>query len=323
MTVVRDWIAKISIVGIAVAVNFLTASQAQLSVGRDRNFEYCFAVDGYEYETRMIEPISLAVDARAGQVYIADAEADYVLVISSQGVPKGTVGVGKINSPTAVAVDKDGNLYVAEEKSAQIKIIDKKGEVSFLEVPAREGKSRPKLGRMTFDRDGNLYVVDKEAQRILVFDKERKIKLEIGEPGDKRGQFKSLQDVAVDRQGRIYALDSEGTPVQVFDRKGKYVYRFGFRGGGLEDISSPSAVFTDQNDQVWIVDRGQHCLKVFDRSGTFLRKFGTYGTENGKLFQPVDADMDSFGRIYILEAGARRLQVFSLSRPFEPLVPMF
>lgn len=314
------WLAAIAITALGCTP---VLAQILIPSERDRNFDWYFSVNGYEYDTRMTEPVSIAIDTRVGRIYVADAKADQILALSVQGIPQEAVGRGKVKSPIGLAVDKVGNVYVSESDGGQIKVINSKGEVSSLDIPAEDGQKSPRPERMVIDHDDNLYVVDKTSQRILVFDKERKLKLKIGEPGSKRGQFRSLEDVAVDRQGRIYALDSEGTPVQVFDRKGKYIYRFGFKGDGMEDISLPSGIFTDQSGQVWIVDRGQHCLKVFDRTGTFLRKFGTYGTENGKLFQPVDAEIDNFGRVYVLEAGAKRLQGFALSRPYEPFVPAF
>lgn len=282
----------------------------------NRDFSLCLRVNGYEADTNFVEPSSLALDNRSGTMFIADTKDGTISAFSLLGVPKTQYGIHeKLKNPLALAVDKQGNLYVAEIDGGPIKIISPKGEVSTFDPQT------PKPGRMRFDRDGNLYVVDRENNQILIFDKDRQLKQKLGGTGDKRGQFKKLEDVAVDRQGRIYALDSAGVPVQVFDKKGKYIYRFGYRGEGPEDLSSPAGLFIDQNDQVWIVDRGRHALKVFDRSGTFLRRFGVYGLEESLLFQPVDADMDSFGRIYVVEAGARRLQVFSLSRPFEPLTP--
>ena len=299
-----------------------TATHAQIPASEDRDFALCLRVNGYEPDTNFLDPTGLALDNRSGTMYIADAKDGTVSAFSLQGVPKSRYGFHEeLKNPLALAVDKQGNLYVSETDGGPIKIISPKGEVTKFELPTEEGAKPPKPGRMTFDRDGSLYVVDRENNRILVFDKDRQLKLKIGGTGDKRGQFKKLEDVAVDRQGRIYALDSTGYPVQVFDKKGKYLYRFGYRGEGDEDISFPAGLFVDQNDQVWIVDRGQHALKVFDRSGQFLHRFGVYGLEESMLFQPIDADMDSFGRVYILEAGARRLQVFSLSRPFQPLAP--
>lgn len=295
---------------------------AQTAADDTRSLQFSFRVNGFDQDSVFGELSALALDESNGLFYVADTKFARVYGFTLQGVPKLEYGLDKgLESPVGLAVDKQGNLYVSEKSGGPIKMINPKGEVSKFDLPAVEGGDAPKPGRMTFDRDGNLYVVDRANCRVLIFDKDHKLKQSIGGKGDKRGQFKSLEDVAVDRQGRVYALDSEGTPVQVFDKKGKYVYRFGFRGDGDQDISFASGLFIDQNDQIWIVDRGRHALKVFDRSGEFLRRLGTYGVDEGYLFQPVDADMDSLGRVYIAEAGARRVQVFSLSQPFEPFNP--
>ena len=287
-----------------------------------QDITFVLRVNGYEMNGVFGEPTAVAVNERAGLLCVTDTKYGRVDAFSLQGVPKFEYGPEKgLESPWGIAVADDGTMFVSESTGGPIKIIGPKGDKSTLDLPKSEGESDPKPGRMTLDRDGCLYVVDRANCRVCVFDKERKIKLQFGRAGGKRGEFKELQDVAVDRQGRIYVLDSSGTPVQVFDKKGKYVYRFGFRGEGGEDISFPSALFVDQNDQVWVVDRGRHKFKVFDRSGSFLRSEGTYGLEEGYLFQPADAEMDGLGRIYVVEAGARRLQVFSLDRPFEPFSP--
>lgn len=292
-------------------------------LGQDsRELTFYFTINGYQPDIWFGEPASIALDERSGLLYVADTKAGNVDAFSLQGVPKFQYGAKQdLKAPLGLAVSRDGDVYVSDNEGGPIRIINAKGEVSTLEFPSQEGEDAPKPGRMTFDRDGNLYVVDRANNRIYVFDKEKKLKFKLGGIGDKRGQFKMLQDVAVDRQGRIYGLDSVGVPVQVFDRKGEYIYRFGFRGEGDEDISFAAGVFIDRNDQIWIVDRGRHSLKVFDRSGVFLKRFGSYGQAEASFFHPVDADIDNFGRIYVIEAGSRRLQVFSLSRPFEPFSP--
>ncbi len=303
-------------------VTVTSGTWAQASAQDTRSLDFVFRINGFDQDSVFGEPSAVALDEKAGLIYLADPKFARVYSFTLQGVPKTEYGLDKgLESPIGLAVDKQGNLYIAEGSGGPIKAIDAKGEVTKFDLPKTEGDADPKPGRMTFDRDGNLYVVDRANCRILVLDKDRKLRMAIGGKGDKRGQFKALQDVAVDRQGRVYGLDSEGTPVQVFDKKGKYIYKFGFRGDGGEEIMFPSGLFIDQNDQIWVVDRARHALKVFDRSGTFLRRLGVYGTDEGYLFQPSDADMDGLGRIYVAEAGARRMQVFSLSRPFEPFTP--
>ncbi|MHB9035825.1 MAG: NHL repeat-containing protein [Armatimonadota bacterium] len=312
------WIGLFAVLAILTA---LGSHAASLDGGTQRNFRFYFSVKGYDRNGWFDEPSALALDERSGLIYIADKKTGTVDAFSLQGVGKFQYGAKNgLKAPIGLAVDPKGNLYVTENEGGPIKIINSKGEVDTLDLPADEGHDNetPKPGRMTFDRDGNLYIVDRANSRIFVFDKERKFKFKFGRIGDKRGEFKLLQDVAVDKQGRIYATDALGVPVQVFDRKGGYIYRFGLRGEGSEMLSFPTGLFVDRHDQIWVVDKTQHCLRVYDRSGASLATFGAYGQGEGTLFYPISVTSDSFGRVYVLEVGARRLQVFSLSRPFEP-----
>ena len=291
---------------------------------KKQELSFYFGVKGYEPNSWFGEPSALALDERSGLIYVADQKAGVVNAFSTQGVAKFQYGTKNgLKAPVGLAVDKLGNVYVSENEGGPIKIINSRADISTLELPSdeKQGREAPKPGRMTFDRDGNLCVVDRANCQVIVFDKDRKFKFRFGGIGDKRGEFKLLQDVAVDRQGRFYTADSVGIPVQVFDRSGGYVSGIGRRGEASQDLSFATGIFVDRNDQVWVVDKIQHCLKVFDRSGMFLRSFGTYGQGEGSLFYPVAATADSLGRVYVLEAGARRLQVFSLSQPFEPLSP--
>ncbi len=304
---------------LAVVVLFAASSAIAQSPGE---FTFGLCIPGYDREVRFGEPCSVAVSDRSDVICLADAREEALYLFSLQGLPKSfKANAEKIGKPGAVALDKDGRIYVTGRDAGPIRVLDSDGKVTTIELEAPEGDQPPKPGRMAFDKDGNLYVVDGANSRLYVLDKDRKLKMRVGQKGGKRGQFRQLADVAVDRQGRIYALDSVGVPVQVFDKKGKHLYRFGFHGAGDQDIGAPAAIALDRNDQVWIVDKGQHCLKVFDRAGEFLRRLGSYGVGEGTLFDPVDIEIDSFGKVYVAESGARRLQVFVVGRPYETFTP--
>ncbi|MDI6827288.1 MAG: NHL repeat-containing protein [Armatimonadota bacterium] len=311
-----------AILKIAMLANIIiSAVQAALFEQQTSDIDFQFCITGFEQDDFFYEPSTLALDDKNCVLYVADSKLG-ITSFTADGIPKERLGASAgIEKPVGLAVDTDGNLYVANEPDGTILVISRNGKITKIELPVEQGEVAPNAGKLALDRNGNLYVVDRAGCRIYVFDKDHSLKLKFGGKGDKRSQFKSLCDVAVDRQGRIYALDSAGTPVQVFDKNGKYLFKFGFRGGGLEDIAIASGIFVDRHDQIWIVDKGQHCLKVFDRSGTFLRKLGIYGTGEGAFFQPADMEMDKFGRIYVAESGARRVQVFSLAKPFEPFQP--
>ncbi|HEY3414363.1 MAG TPA: NHL repeat-containing protein [Armatimonadota bacterium] len=294
---------------------------APFDAGAQPDFREYFSITGYGANTRFTEPSALALDERNRLIYIADQKAGVVSAFSLQGVAKFQYGAANgLKAPIGLAVDRAGDVFVSENDGGPIKIIDSKGEVSTLELPDDKGygKDPPKTGRIAIDRDDNLCVVDRANCQVFVFDKDRKFKLKFGGVGDKRGQFKLIQDVAFDKQGRIYVTDAVGTAVQVFDRNGAYIYGFGAHGEADDAVSFPAGVFVDRHDQVWVVDKPRHSLKVFNRSGLFLRSFGAYGQGEGSLFYPVAAAQDALGRVYVLEFGARRLQVFTLNRPFEP-----
>jgi tripartite motif-containing protein 71 len=312
------WLSTIA----TLALSFVITSFACSDIGTTQaDFRFYFAVKGYDTDKWFGDPVDLATDERAGLVYVADQKSGTVDAFSLQGVPKFQYGAKNgLKAPIGLAVDRNGNVCVAENEGGPIKIIDSKGYVSTLDLPAEQAsdKEPPKAGRMTFDRDGNLYIVDRANCRIFVFDKDRKFRFSFGGIGEKRGQFKLLQDVAVDRQGRIYAADALGVPIQVFDRNGGLIYGFGLHGDGQGEVSFPAGLFVDRHDQIWAVDKTQHRVNVFDRSGMFLRTFGNYGQTEGNLFYPVAVAVTGLGRVYVIEAGSRRMQVFTLSRPFEP-----
>lgn len=295
------------------------ASHAQIDpFAGSSELAFCQSVSGYGSESFFTEPSTVALDEKASLLYVADMKAGVVDAFSFQGVNKQQYGPKEdLKAPFGVAVGKNGDLYISEDTAGPIKIVNAKGETTKLEIPKADGEETPRPGRMRFDNDGNLYVVDRSNNKICVFGADRKFKLKIGGHGDKKGLFRTLQDMAVDRSGRVYALDADGVPVQVFDKKGSFIYRFGFHGDGAQDILSPSSLFVDNNDQVWIVDKAQHALKVYDRSGSFLRSFGNYGQAENSFFYPCDAKIDGLGRVYVVESGAKRLQIFSVTKPFE------
>jgi sugar lactone lactonase YvrE len=320
----RVLVVRLGVFAVLVMLGATSGYAAPYGTGTQNDLGFYFGVNGYEANGRFGEPTALALDERNSLIYVADQAAGVIDAFSLQGIPKFQYGSKSgLKAPVGVAVDRLGNVFVSENDGGAIKVIGPKGDISVVEIPAGlgEGKEAPKPGKMTFDRDGNLYVVDRASCRILVFDKERKYKFKFGGIGDKRGEFKLLQDVALDRQGRIYATDALGVPVQVFDRKGAYMQGFGIRGEGGDGLSFPSGIFVDRHDQVWIVDKTRHCLKVYDRAGTFLKSFGSYGQAEGSLYYPVSAAADNLGRVYVLEFGARRLQVFTLDKPFQPFNP--
>lgn len=97
-------------------------------------------VDGAPTSAQFNQPTGIAIDG-SGSLYIADQGSFTVRVIRSGqvatlagtgalGSADGAAGSASFNTPTGVAVDALGNVYVADENNNKIRLISPNGQVS-------------------------------------------------------------------------------------------------------------------------------------------------------------------------------------------------
>jgi sugar lactone lactonase YvrE len=186
--------------------------------------------DGPSAEAKFDGPIGIAVD-RHGNLFIADAYNDSIRKLTTEGVVSTVAGTGApgysdgpahaamFDTPSGIAVDRDGNLFVADTGNRAIRKINLKGEVSTL-----AGKSEGEQGReanlnrpvgIVVTGDGFLFVSDAETGRIIRIAPDGEIKTYAGGvAGFANGagvlaRFNGPSSVAIDRRGVLYVADSQ------------------------------------------------------------------------------------------------------------------
>jgi sugar lactone lactonase YvrE len=177
----------------------------------------------------LVNPIGLALDVENRLLYVADSELDQVLVYDADSFAllrkMGTGGKnhtlntpGDFAKPVGLAVDPDGNLYVADMLNARIEIFDADG--NFIRTFGKRGDgpgyfAMPK--GVAIDCDGHIWVSDSMQNRLQVYTAEGQLLIYIGgTQGLLPGMFSGIQNVTVDKQNRVFTSEVFPGRVQEF-----------------------------------------------------------------------------------------------------------
>jgi sugar lactone lactonase YvrE len=165
-------------------------------------------------------------------------------------------------SPHKITVDKDGNLWVADNglkdgRGQQVFKFNQDGNV--LLTLGKAGVAGPGLD--TFDQptevavasNGDLFVADGHGTaptanaRIMKFDKNGKFIKTWGKKGAGIGEFDCPHTLAFDSRGRLFVGDRQNNRIQIFDQDGRFIAEW-------KQFGRPSGIFIDKNDVLYVAD---------------------------------------------------------------------
>lgn len=234
-----------------------------------------------------------------------------VEIIGTRGV-----GIGQLNKPRSVAVDRQDNLFVID-MTGRVQKFSPNGVFLLSWQMPQTDLGKPKgMGR---DRNGNIIVVEPHYQRVNHFSPQGKLVAQWGQRGTNVGQFTLPRAVAVNSHKQIFI--SEYGPmerVQCFSLiqnptgppSAHVLYAFGQPGNGPGDFNRPEGMCVDAQDRIYVADSCNHRIQIFSPEGNFIRTYGRAGSGKGELSYPYDICVDKAGRQYVSEFGNSRIQIF-------------
>jgi sugar lactone lactonase YvrE len=165
-------------------------------------------------------PAGIAITDK-GEKYVVDAVAHklYKFAIDDTYIgefPKNQAGE-ELNTPTHVATDRNGNVYVTDAMNFIVRVYDKEG--TFIRRLGGVGDipgnfARPK--GIALDSDNNLYVVDANHDNFQIFDQKGRLLLFVGGTGSAPGEFFLPSGMYIDAHDRIFVADTFNRRIQVF-----------------------------------------------------------------------------------------------------------
>jgi len=231
----------------------------------------------------------------------------------------GTVGNwgsrdGEFDTPRGIAVDSDGNVYVADTNNDRIQKFGSNG--NFITKWGSYGSGDSEFNEpwgVAVDSDGNVYVADKSNHRIQKFDSSGNHLATWGSCGSGNGQFNRPRGVAVDSGGNIYVADTNNHRIQKLDSNGGFKTKWGTFGFGDGQFYLPGDVAVDSGGNVYVADSWNDRIQKFDSNGNHLATWGSYGSGNGEFYDPWGVAVDSGGNVYVADSSNDRIQKFDSS----------
>jgi hypothetical protein len=189
----------------------------------------------------------------------ASAAVNPIFQFDTSGKMLKTFGAGMFVSPHKLSVDKEGNVWLADNGGHQVFKMNQDGRV--LLTLGKKGVAGP--GEDEFDAptdvaiapNGDIFVGDGHSgggtatgnARIVKFDKNGKFIKAWGKKGMGPGEFDVVHTLAFDSRGRLFVGDRQNNRVQIFDQNGKFIAQW-FQFG------RPSGMFIDKNDVIYVAD---------------------------------------------------------------------
>lgn len=242
-------------------------------------------------QARFHNPFGVAVDAD-GNVYVADAgesnrirkialenSAVTTLAGGAEGFADGAGASAAFNTPSALAIDENGNLYVADTSNNRIRKVTPEGLVSTLAGDGTAGA-----------RDG----------------------------ASGAAQFNAPVGVAVDQSGeRIYVADTYNDRIRLITTSDNQVTTLaggnapGYADGASRDaqFDTPCALVATPDGELFIADTGNGRLRKLSKDGqvSTLNLTNADGSPFNEAFAPVGLARTHDNFLYVTERERGRI----------------
>jgi DNA-binding beta-propeller fold protein YncE len=212
---------------------------------------------------------------------------------------------GNFDSPTGIAVDGNGNVFVADTGNGRIEKFSSTGNfiasMGQFEAP----------GGIAIDRGRNIYVAEIGSKhRVQKLTPDGKFIAEWKGPGL---GFYGPRRIAIGPDDSVYVVDQGQNRIVKFSPDGQMLASWGTGGSGDGQFNDPTSVSVDtKTNRVYVADPRNKRIQIFNENGKFLTKWSVpeWGEPTGFEDLVVDSQI---GRLYASSAHLNSVLVFDIN----------
>jgi len=231
-------------------------------------------------------PVTITID---GKELIAPTFTYLLSDINVSTIAGSTNGIANLNgidakfyTPFDIAIDTNGNIFVADSGNNLIRKIAPNGDVTTL------------AGSTTGFTDGN----------------------------NGAAQFNSPRGITTDNQGNVYVVDANNHSIRKITPTGNVTTFAGTSGtagntdgaANIAKFNSPESITIDSQGNLFVADKGNHRIRKITPAGivsTFAGSTSGYADGAGtdaKFYNPYGLDIDSSDNIYVADLVNHRIR---------------
>ena len=213
--------------------------------------------------------------------------------------------MGQFEAPSGIAVDHTGNIYVAEIGSKHR--VQKLAPDGKLIAEWAPGLYGPR--RIAIGPDDSVYVDDSGRNRIVKFSPDGQVLANWGSEGSGDGQFEGISSLAVDpMNNKVYVADPLNRRIQVLDLNGKFLAKWAVPEWG-QTLGFEDLAIDSQRGRLYASSAHTNSVLIFDLTGT---RIGSLTPKPPDKLDGPSALVLFNRRLYVLNMGGNRVSVIDL-----------